>query len=116
MKTFAPLPGSPPVMRIPEHCFAEMDFLRPCALKRGSGRRYENVTGLGKRMLAKARRHIRELGFLRERCGYAKHPVEACLRLPITNVFKVEIKSIAGKHMLPKLWKRTGTGTYCFDE
>ena len=52
---------------------------------------------------------------LREHCGYAGHPVDVCLGLPITNVFKVEVESITGKRTLPELWKQSGSGTPHFN-
>lgn len=59
---------------------------------------------------------IRGLELLCEHCGYAGHPVDVCLGLPITNVFKVEIESITGKRTLPEAWNQASDEAPYLDE
>ena len=85
-------------------------------LKRGIDTRYESVVGYGTCTLADGDERIRGLSLLCEHCGYAGHPVDVCLGLPITNVFKVELESITGKRTLPEYWKQSGSGLLVLDE
>lgn len=100
----------------PEVCVEADIFYGYELLKRGIDTRYESVVGFGKCTLAEGEERIRGLELLCEHCGYAGHPVDVCLGLPITNVFKVEVESITGKRTLPELWKQAGNGAPCFDE
>ena len=73
-------------------------------LEQGIDTRYESVVGFGRCSLAEGEERIRGLEFLCEHCGYAGHPVDVCLGLPITNVCKVALESITGKRTLPGFW------------
>ena len=99
----------------PQVCVEADIFYGYELLKRGIDTRYESVVGFGTCTLAEGDERIRGLELLCEHCGYAGHPVDVCLGLPITNVFKVEVESITGKRTLPELWKQSGSGTPCFE-
>lgn len=85
-------------------------------LKRGIDTRYESVIGFGKCTEVEGDEKLHGLELLCEHCGYAGHPVDACLGLPITSVYKVEVDEITGKRTLPEYWKQSGEGTPCLDE
>lgn len=100
----------------PEVCIEADTFYGYELLKRGIDTRYESVVGFGKCTLAEGDERIRGLELLCEHCGYAGHPVDVCLGLPITNVFKVEIESITGKRTLPEAWKQASGEAPYLDE
>jgi nitroimidazol reductase NimA-like FMN-containing flavoprotein (pyridoxamine 5'-phosphate oxidase superfamily) len=85
-------------------------------LKRGIDTRYESVVGFGTCTEVEGDEKLHGLELLCEHCGYAGHPVDVCLGLPITSVYKVEIDEITGKRTLPEYWKQSGSGTPCLDE
>lgn len=88
----------------PEVCVETDLFYGYELLKQGIDTRYESIVGFGRCSLAEGEERIRGLGLLCEHCGYAGHPVDVCLGLPITNVYKVELESITGKRTLPEFW------------
>lgn len=85
-------------------------------LKRGIDTRYESVIGFGTCAEVEGDEKLHGLELLCEHCGYAGHPVDVCLGLSITSVYKVEVVEITGKRTLPEYWKQSGAGTPCFDE
>lgn len=85
-------------------------------LAKGIDTRYESVIGYGvcEEVFEEEKAHGLEL--LCTHCGYAGHPIDVCLGLPITSVYKVSIEEITGKRTLPEYWKQDGSGAPAFDE
>lgn len=85
-------------------------------LQRGIDTRYESIIGYGKCEEVFDDEKLHGLELLCEHCGYAGHPVDVCLGLPITSVYRVTLDEITGKRTLPEYWKQSGSGTPCFTE
>ena len=92
------------VRSYPEVCVEADIFYGYEQVKLGIDTRYESLIGFGTCSLVEGDERIHGLELLCEHCGYAGHPVDVCLGLPITNVFKIEIESLTAKRTLPKLW------------
>ncbi len=85
-------------------------------LERGIDTRYESVIGFGKCEEVFDEEKAHGLKLLCEHCGYAGHPIDVCLGLPITSVYRITLESISGKRTLPEYWKQDGTGKPSFKE
>ncbi len=85
-------------------------------LERGIDTRYESVIGFGTCAEVFDAEKAHGLELLCEHCGYAGHPVDVCLGLPITSVYRIEIGEITGKRTLPEFWKQDGSGVPSFGE
>lgn len=85
-------------------------------LARGIDTRYESVIGYGVCEEVFDEEKLHGLELLCTHCGYARHPVDVCLGLPITSVYRISIEEITGKRTLPEYWKQDGSDTPAFDE
>ena len=75
-------------------------------LERGIDTRYESIIGFGTCVEVFNEEKNYGLELLCEHCGYAGHPIDVCLGLPITSVYRITIQSITGKRTLPGFWKQ----------
>lgn len=80
-------------------------------LKRGVDTRYESIIGFGRCEEVFDDEKLHGLELLCEHCGYAGHPVDVCLGLDITSVYRVTLDEITGKRTLPEYWKQSGVGS-----